>query len=902
MQFVIAKQSNFSSLVNLSGHQAGLANRIAYFSSLMATTKDENEFDMARAQVGRTIQKMRMAYGVLREGDPGHGIPLITNSRLQTIYEDPMVGLDAAMNNFLERASILYDTDMGKLTTGSAAYIYLTTYGPHVLEPLLDAVVDEYQNIGERAITKMERLETAIWLATLAALLVEILFIFHPLEGQVRIAFNTLQASIEKLTNTRERLLAAQKLAMVGDWQFEMYSGNLNWSDQIYVICGVSRDAINLTMNTAMSFVHQDDRSAVKSSLLKVIRNMAPINMEYRIVRANGEERVVFQHAAAKEYNDDDRLVISGTIQDITERRELSGRLEKLSEHIPGFIFQLSLSPEKNPELPYASKGFRKIYGVDSETVNGNSKAMLDMVHAEDRVRFQTGLWKSSKSLQIWQDQYRILHPEKGIVWVEGQATPERLIGGGTLWHGYIWDITERKQSENQIRKLALYDPLTGVANRRLLKEKLQHAIATSRRNQNYGAVIMLDLDHFKSLNDTKGHDIGDALLIEVAKRLHACIRETDTIARLGGDEFVIILEWLDTAKTKSEKQAMHLAEKIRFSLNEPYILGKESHLHHASASMGVVVFLDNHKGVSELLKRADLAMYEAKELGRNRACLFNKQRQNLVYQRTAMANDLKEALVNNEFSLYLQPQFSTSLELGGAEALLRWIPPGREPIPPAEFIPIAEQTGLILPLGEWVLERACQHINELCQYPLPDGFAVAVNISASQFSNEGFVETVKAILSANRVDVRRIKLELTESCLFQDLNRGRLILTELCDMGILIELDDFGTGYSSLNSLKKLPLSTIKLDRSLINDIGTKNVGGDAIVRAAVAMAKAMSMKIIAEGVETTAQKDFLVREGCDLLQGYLLARPMPFDDFVHYLIINNTQPAVELGEVMVM
>lgn len=902
LQRVISEQSNFSALVNLAGHQAGLANRIAYFSSLMVTIKDEAEFDIAKAQVGRTINKMRTAHDVLRKGDLEKSIPHVTNAHLQMIYEDPMVGLDTALDNFLSRASTLYDTDMAQLTSNFAAYIYLVTYGPHVLEPLLDAVVDEYQRIGQEAIAEIQRLETMIWLATIATLLIEVLFIFHPLEGQVRCAFTTLRVSIEELTNTRKRLLAAQQLAMVGDWEFDMTRGTLNWSDQIYAICGVAKDTLHPTFNTAMGLIHPDDRSSVKSSLLKVIRNKTSMNMEYRIVRSSGEERLVFQHVAAKEIGGSRSLVISGTIQDITERRELSGRLEKLSEHIPGFIFQLYLDPYNNPHLPYVSNGINAIYGIDPETVDNNSRIMLDLVHADDKIRFQAGLLKSRKNLKTWHDQYRILHPQKGVIWVEGHATPERLVGGSILWHGYIWDITERKLSEHQIRKLALYDPLTGIANRRLLKDQLQHAVAVSWRNQNHGSVIMLDLDNFKTLNDTKGHDAGDALLVEVARRLHDCIRETDTVARLGGDEFVVVLECLDTDRTKSQMQALAVAEKIRFALSQPYILGNENHMHHVSASIGVVVFLDKDLSVSELLKRADLAMYEAKDLGRNRVCLFNKKRQSLVYQRNAIANDLKFALQHNEFSLFLQPQLSAFMELGGAEALLRWNPPGRVSIPPGEFIPVAEQTGLILPIGEWVLERTCQHIVELCQYPLPADFAVAVNISARQFSDNRFVEKVKKIISSNRVDIRRLKLELTESCLFQDLERGQLILAELCEMGLHIELDDFGTGYSSLNSLKILPLSTIKLDKSLIQAIEAKDVRGKAIVRAAVAMAKAMSMKIIAEGVESEVQKDFLIQEGCDLLQGYLFARPMPFNDFVQYLQMITMQPSLAMPQAMVM
>jgi diguanylate cyclase (GGDEF)-like protein/PAS domain S-box-containing protein len=763
MQNVVSKQRGFSSLVNLAGHQAGLSNRIAYFSSLMVTTDDETEFTMARAQVGKTINKMRSAHQTLRNGDLEKGIPAVTTENLQIIFEDPSVGLDKALTRFLTHAEEVYRSNHDVLNTKFFSYIYLITYGPHVLEPMLDAAVDEYQIIGRAAIMKIERLETIIWVTTIVMLLLEAGFIFYPLERHIRETIDSLQTSVASLNNIRKRLIAAQKQARVGDWEFRPADGKVTWSDQIYDICGVDKKQFAVSDDSSLQLVHPDDRDAVKTALKRVVTQTKPATMEYRIIRPDGQECMVFQQATVRE--DDGRQVLSGTVQ----------------------------------------------------------------------------------------------------------------------------DITDRKKSENRIRELALYDVLTGLVNRRLLGDRLRQAIAASRRNHKYGAVLMLDLDHFKSLNDTAGHDIGDALLIEVAQRLNACIRQTDTAARLGGDEFVVLLEWLDGQHDISRKMAVDIAEKIRVSLTRPYVLGKENHMCHSSASIGVTIFKGHSLAASELLKRADVAMYEAKDLGRNRVCLFNKKRQAIVNRATAMAYDLKKALAHDEFSLYLQPQVLGSGSICSAEALLRWLPEGKDPVSPGVFIPIAEETGLILPLGEWVLETACRHLTKLSQcQDLPPDFSLAVNISARQFSDEHFLKKVKTIIAGSGVDTRRLKFELTESCLLHDLDNGRATPTALQEMGIHIELDDFGTGYSSLNLLKNLPINTLKIDQSLINGIEADDQG-KALVRAAIAMARAMSLTVIAEGVETRIQERFLVEEGCDMMQGFRYARPLPLADFIAYLQENT-------------
>ncbi len=884
MQHVISKQRDFSRLVSMAGHQAGLTNRIAYFASLMAATDDETEFNQARSQVGLTIHKMAAAHKALRNGDPETKIPKLTNDTLINIYEDSMMGLDLALSRFLERARQVYDADMESLTTGSVAYIYLVNYGPHVLEPLLDAAVDEYERIGRAAIVKIERFERFIWLAALLALLIEAGFIFRPLEKQVEKALVHLQSSVSQLTDTRKRLEEAQKLALVGDWEIDMASGNISCSDQVYDILGRSRKNTELIQGNVLEFIHPDDRGMVKNQYNALYRNPEALNMEFRIIRPDGAERLVYQKSASVKGETGRVEKISGTIHDITERKELSNKLDKLSRHIPGFIFQFKRDTKGHSCMPYVSSGVQQTCGASAGRLEEDARIFSRLIFQEDLQQVIESIDTSAASLKTWKAQFRINHPDKGKIWLEGHATPERMMDGGTLWYGYIWDITERKQAEDRIRKLALYDALTGLANRRMIMDRLSHAMAMAGRKKLHGALLMLDLDNFKSLNDTKGHDVGDALLVEVGQRLSACVRETDTVARLGGDEFVVLLEWLGSDETVSHEKAMAVAEKIRSVLNRPYILGEAQHVHHTSASVGVALFYGQDRDKSEVIKRADVAMYEAKDMGRNRICFYNKARQAMVNTRTAMALDMKTGLDNNEFSLNLQPQVSKSGELCGAEALLRWQPLDKAPVSPESFIPVAESTGFILPLGDWVLRQACTIAMDLEKYHLPDEFALAVNISAMQFADETFIDRVRTVFQQTGATPQRLKIELTETCLVQNMDRAKSIMQELRDMGLRVELDDFGTGYSSLNSIKNLPLTALKLDASLINGI-EKEESSKAIVRAALAMARAMALQTVAEGVETKSQMDFLAAEGCDMIQGYLFARPMPYEEFLSYL-----------------
>jgi diguanylate cyclase (GGDEF)-like protein/PAS domain S-box-containing protein len=433
-------------------------------------------------------------------------------------------------------------------------------------------------------------------------------------------------------------------------------------------------------------------------------------------------------------------------------------------------------------------------------------------------------------------------------------------------------DITERKLAEDEIRNLAFYDPLTRLPNRRLLMERLRHALATGKRNGSEGALLFIDLDNFKKLNDTRGHDIGDLLLEAVGGRLEACLRQGDTAARLGGDEFVVLLEDLSTEAIEAADAAEAVAEKIQATLKEPYLLqGAE---HHSTSSIGVSLFKSQDITAEDLLKQGDLAMYQAKAAGRNAIRFFDPIMQEAVSTHAAMESDLRRALLDQQFVLYYQAQVDTTGKPIGAEALVRWQHPHRGMISPADFIPLAEETGLILPLGDWVLDRACQQLRQWQERPGTSHLTIAVNISARQFHDIQFVDKVLAAVEKHDIDAHMLKLELTESMLLKDVGDMIVKMRALMTRGVRFSLDDFGTGYSSLSYLKRLPLEQLKIDQSFVRDIFV-DPNDLAIVQAIVTLGRSLGLSVIAEGVETKEQCEFLKASGCHSFQGYLFDKP---------------------------
>ncbi len=533
------------------------------------------------------------------------------------------------------------------------------------------------------------------------------------------------------------------------------------------------------------------------------------------------------------------------------------------------------------------NRAFTEITGYTATEVLGQTLQLLKSNrHDED---FFGAVWNSVVQTGLWQGE--ILSKRKN-----GDEYPEWLsisavgdsTGATTHYVGIFSDITERKAAAENIQQLSFYDHLTQLPNRRLLIDRLQQALAASARHQHQCALLQIDVDDFKSLNDTLGHDKGDLLLQLVAQRLSACMRDGDTVARLGGDKFIVLMEDLSKTPHDAATQAEAVGEKILATLNLPYPLGNAEH--HRSASIGITL-LDGAqlKGIEEPLKWAELAMYQAKIAGRNTLRFFDPQMQAVVNARVAMEASLHEALVKHQFTLYYQAQVDGNYQITGVEALIRWTDPLRGMVPPAEFIPLAEGTGLILPIGQWVLETACKQLALWANNPEMAHLTIAVNVSARQFHQDNFVDQVFKTLKRTGAQASRLKLELTESLLITIIETVIGKMNALKGIGINFSLDDFGTGYSSLTYLKRLPLSQLKIDQGFVRNILIDS-NDAAIAKMVIALADSMALEVIAEGVETQAQSDFLASIGCHAFQGYRFSRPLPIAEFEKFAKSNSS------------
>lgn len=437
-----------------------------------------------------------------------------------------------------------------------------------------------------------------------------------------------------------------------------------------------------------------------------------------------------------------------------------------------------------------------------------------------------------------------------------------------------------RLQHEAQIHELAYFDPLTRLPNRRLLLDRLQQALATSQRSQQYGALIFIDLDNFKILNDTRGHDVGDKLLSEVASRLQYSVREEDTVARFGGDEFTVLLKSLSPNPEKAATECEDVAGKILANLNQPYTLVGQDFW--CSASLGIALFQGKEQSAEELLKRADIAMYQAKAGGRNNLRFFDPAMQAAVNEHALMESELRRAIERHEFRLRFQPQVDHAGKLVGVEALVYWQHPSRNILTAAGFIPLAEECGLMQQIGQQVLKMACNQIADWRHYSALAGVPLAVNISAKQFRQSNFVAQVRSALEDTGADPRLLRLEVTERLIFDNLPDTREKMTALHAFGVRFALDDFGTGYSSIAHFKHLPLDQVKIDQSFVHNLGS-DPGDAAVTRSVIAMGEMFGIPVIAEGVETFAQRDFLISQGCQSLQGNLFGTPVPLEAFMH-------------------
>ena len=523
------------------------------------------------------------------------------------------------------------------------------------------------------------------------------------------------------------------------------------------------------------------------------------------------------------------------------------------------------LVTDMDQRIVYWNKGAERLYGWASEQVVGRPVDEVFRYQTEDmRGRVDSILRHGDWTGEI--SQYR---SDGGELVVESRCTLVKGADGTPLSVLAInTDITARKADEARIQHLAFYDVLTGLPNRQLLRDRLAQTLATSAAQVNVGVLFYIDLDDFKTLNDTMGHDTGDALLQQVALRLKSCLRPGDTVARLGGDEFVVMLENLSEDTQTAAAVAKIVGKKILGAFLDPFVINTVES--ETTASIGATLFSGTTDTVDQLLKQTDLAMYRAKTEGRGRVCFFDPIMQTEVDARAALRSDLRRALLNNEFQLHYQPQVNSAGIVTGAEALLRWFHPLRGRVPPDEFIPLAEQAGLIVELGGWVLQTACQQLAAWASDPTMQNLTVAVNVSMRQFLDPQFVALVRETLRTSRANPRRLKLEITESSTMEKICEVIAIMTELKMDGVSFALDDFGTGYSSLSHLQHLPLDQLKIDRSFVNNVLT-HAKDASIARTIIMLGDNLGLSVIAEGVETEEQRIFLEAEGCHLYQGFL-------------------------------
>jgi diguanylate cyclase (GGDEF)-like protein/PAS domain S-box-containing protein len=699
----------------------------------------------------------------------------------------------------------------------------------------------------------------------------------------------TAEAALSRHAESERELAEAQALAHIGSWRWDVEADRVSWSDELHRIFGVDCGSFDATCESFLKYIHPEDRELVETTVGATLAGGKPFEFEHRVMRPNGEERMLHSRGRVICDADGRPREMVGTAQDVTDRSLAQERFRALLEAAPDAIVivnergRIELINSQTLEL----FGYRRdeLIGEPVEVLMPDRAARVHPAHveafvADPRAR---GMGTGLDLTAVRKDGTEFP--------VEVSLSPLRT-PNGMLISSAIRDVTERKLAEQKLAHQALHDPLTGLPNRVLLLDRLEHALARSRRPESGVAVLFCDIDDFKVVNDSLGHEVGDGVLTALPACLRQALREGDTVARFGGDEFVILCEDLGSAA-----EAMTIAERISAVVARPFDL--EHRRHHLSVSVGVVFVEGGRATASDVLCDADAAMYRAKGSGKGQFELFDARMRADLVGRLQTENELRRALREGELRLLYQPVLAlTRYEFVGAEALVRWQHPERGLLPPSEFIGVAEDSGLIGPLGEWVIAEAC---GQAAAWGKRNGHGpgrISINLSPRQVSDADIAEALGQTLQSSGVDPALVELEITENALLEEGDAPRRTLQRLKDMGVRLVLDDFGTGYSSLSRLKRFPIDALKIDREFIDGLGT-DAEDTAIVSAVLSMAQALGVDVVAEGVETSAQLAWLEEHGCTSAQGYLLAPPLTAVQLEEYRTDPTWFPAVAPADV---
>ena len=675
------------------------------------------------------------------------------------------------------------------------------------------------------------------------------------------------QRVIAELRQGRQQLREAQRLAQIGSWELEIPTGRLTWSEELYRIFGIDPQAGPGDYQRFLQMVPAEDRERVDEAYRASFREREPHEVEHRLITGSGQIKQIRSRWETHFDALGNPLRTIGTAQDITDLRRMESQMQLLGTafHHSG---EAILITDHDNRIVTVNPAFTTLTGYTLEDVAGKNPKLLSAGRTlpEEYER----MWASIRQKGYWQGEVWDRRKDGGVYPKWLSISVMRDDAGEIRYHiAHFTDVSAERAAEARLHHMAHHDMLTGLANRFSLKERLEHALAVARRESSRVALLFIDLDRFKVINDTLGHHIGDELLIQVSQRLRSAVRDSDLVARLGGDEFVVMASGVEQMSSVAT-----VAEKLVKVVGEPYAIGP--HTLYTTPSIGIAVYPMDGENGEALMKNADAAMYHAKAAGRNNFQFFDARMNEAAIERLNIEHALHQALERDEFVLYYQPVIDLgSGRVSCVEALIRWRHPERGLVAPGLFIGVAEETGLIQPIGDWVVWTACRQLAAFRAAGIAD-VKMAINISAVQMRNSSLPVVAHGVIDAYSLARGDLIFEITESVAMEQPDETIRVLDVLRSMGVTLALDDFGTGYSSLSYLRMFALDKLKLDRSFVEEIG-EDIDGQVICDATIGLAHALGLTLVAEGVETEAQLDYLRARGCDLVQGYLFSRPLP-------------------------